>query len=268
EWVRATYQWTSAGHRVVLLGIDTNEYDTSQVTSRIDTLVSTMQANSIARIVLNLSFVVAPCDVKQWIDDAMTQRGRYPDPNVIYGAYQNAIAGNSLLTQFQTKLDGIVKDNSLSVKAKADELWSVAEVRDQLAPTDLLFLFYSTLEVAGLSSMLGKDWPVAGDPLYEKLADLVKLGPKRVVPVGAAGNGMSYKAANGLLHFFQLDFPFAPAMWDSVVSVSSAPRPTEQGLNRAAYANSGEVTQDGHLTYTAPTNTTPYELDGTSFAAP
>jgi len=72
-----------------------------------------------------------------------------------------------------------------------------------------------------------------------------------------------YPAPNPASQSLRLDFPFAPAMWNSVVSVSALPLEDADG-NRAWYSNSGEVTFDGRWTHTA----TGMVLEGTSFAAP
>jgi hypothetical protein len=98
-----------------------------------------------------------------------------------------------------------------------------------------------------------------------------------VVPVAAAGNGLGYvpaadpavQAGDGEVVKIRLDFPFAPAIWNSVVSVSATEAdpafagPAVPGSDlRTRYSNGGEVMLDGQYTY----GTT--SVHGTSFAAP
>jgi hypothetical protein len=88
----------------------------------------------------------------------------------------------------------------------------------------------------------GADW-IFNDDLRRFLIDIGSTA--EVVPVAAAGNaGMRY--------------PFAPAIWHEVVSVSAK--------GRAYDANPGEVIAADELLYTDGSTTTPFY--GTSFAAP
>ena len=82
------------------------------------------------------------------------------------------------------------------------------------------------------------------DSLSQALVKEVSKGERPTISIAAAGNS-------------GFNFPFAPAIWDSVLSVSAG----DAGQKPAAYSNWGEVVASGvHPMATA--------VVGTSFAAP
>jgi hypothetical protein len=103
--------------------------------------------------------------------------------------------------------------------------------------------------------------PGGSDPLYTMLKDPPTLGQSgSTISMAAAGN-------SGTKDLKALDFPFAPALWPEVLSVSasgSASAATDPldvtSQNKATYSNSGEVMVSG--VNSDKTN------EGTSFAAP
>src|SRR5262249_3081833 len=83
-----------------------------------------------------------------------------------------------------------------------------------------------------------------------------------VVPVGAAGNGLLVFDGAQLVrtHFV---FPFAPALWDPVVSASAL----GDAGRLAGYSNDGEVALPGPTWGERPDGSVA-AVHGTSFAAP
>ncbi len=282
SWVRNKVEsWTYAKTKVVLVGVDTEEYTIQKVTDNIRVTVTELENQGIYRFVLNLSFIIAPCDVAAWLNTVPL------GPNAglaLATAYWNDLnnPSNTEFAQLKNELGALVQPGAVPSAATANELWTksaFAPLRSRLSISVLVRMFYglfaddkgklSEKRDANVEKALTQ---VNVDQYFVDLFDEWNgQSPKpRVVPVGAAGNGLDFdtgfKADQiAVARVQRLDFPFAPAMWNTVVSVSAAPLFKEDG-SRAWYSNSGEVTLDGHLKVTV--DGTAYELDGTSFSAP
>jgi len=255
-------EWNAKdGRPVRLVAVHTHKYKSVDViqgiTSQIATLVKSQRFD---RFVLNLSFVVIPCDVVDWLSDK--------DQNTLFAAY------DQLLAQDTTLRDGLkdflTADGRLDpVKARAKgpnpNLTDTILKNDRLARLRpyLAGAFYNQINARALEfAEPNRQAPqksalmtVYADQGGKNLNDFIKnggdgiSGPVKVIPVGAAGNGVKYGEPPT---FVGLPFPFAPALWDFVVSVSSV----------GPHLNSGEVTLPGGGPAMEPNHF------GTSFAAP
>jgi hypothetical protein len=257
QWIRTADAWTVHERTVVLLAVDTRAYSTTEVTDHIDKLMAYLNPRGFTRFVLNLSFIVAPCDPDRWWTTAT------PDLAAQVAAYRKLIsdAGSSDLALLEQKLNELV-----SAGTDAQGVWTaLAQWRGALSPLTQLLLLYSSIEESALNHVSDDALLKAltiDDPLNKAITEWTQT--RRVVPVGAAGNGLSAPAATGDPSPHPLNFPFAPALWNSVVSASASGQ-----AGRAAYSNSGEVMLDGEFAVPAGTMVDQgFTVEGTSFAAP
>jgi len=244
----------AAGSDVLLVGVSVRSYRTDEILARLQRLVTSMRRAGYSRFVLNLSFVVVPCDIAAILDEAgaggQNLLARYealiatlPEYSAVESALKTLVAGTS-----PAKLTGalLAEPNlgPLTRRVIVDTFYGLL-----LAPPGVRAR-YNERTPTLLGEALQR---VYGDEAWEAFRK--QTAAVRVVPVGAAGNGILRLDAKGtgLVHQ-QLDFPFAPALWSTVTSASA-----QVGTGLAAYSNWGEVVRDG---------TGPFQAAGTSFAAP
>lgn len=242
--------WSYQGRNVILVAMDHDHSTTGEIAVRLRSLTDAMQVSPVPfkRIVLNMSFVIAPCNVPQWLDSI----GEF-NVAATLEAYQKLIDGQPGLARFQAALDDLVADvtGRRDRILRGDPADGLAVIRRRVAISE----FYGQFVNQNGGPVRAR---LAEDPLKTTLTKDLNLNGRRVIPVGAAGNGVLL-VYEGMLLRFRFDFPFAPAIWNSVVSASAGNG--EQGL-RAGYSNSGEVMLDGNLVYGSAF------LQGTSFATP
>ncbi len=281
--------WMYGQQKVILIGVDTNEYRTDVVTSNILGVVDALRNDfGISRIVLNMSFVIAPCDVGKWLSLADRTGTQLLDEYI-------AISWTlSELADFRDALDKLAgaprpSPSPSSNDPLRDELLKPEYVQIQNVLKDATKLaalpepvrtrlFYSLLSRDTLPSKEPPSKPlnplatqflnqINNDALNLWLKGLVNNPATKVIPVAAAGNGIGFDLGDEVAQrAVRPDFPFAPAMWNSVVSASSWN--PDKHSDRAFYSNSGEVMLDGHFEFTPPSVGNVLKLDGTSFAAP
>jgi hypothetical protein len=242
--------WSYQGKNVVLVAMDHDHSTTGDLAVRLRSLTDAMLASPVPfkRIVLNMSFVIAPCNVPQWLDSI----GEF-SVEATLEAYQKLIDGQPGLSRFQAALDDLVSDlaGRRDRILRGDPADGLEVIRRRVAISE----FYGQIVRQNGGSVRGR---LAEDPLKTTLTKDLNVNGRRVIPVGAAGNGVLL-VYEGMLLRFRFDFPFAPAIWNSVVSASASDG--RQGA-RAGYSNSGEVMLDGDLAYGSSF------LQGTSFATP
>jgi hypothetical protein len=250
-------EWTAKdGRPVRLVAVHAFRYKTADVLgglqSQITDLAKTGRFN---RFVVNLSFVVIPCDVVAWLGEG--------DANDLFNAYDALLSKDPALrkglTAFVTA-DGQLDPRRARAVAPAQTLTDTILKDDTLAQLRpyLAGAFYRLLVGRSLAfSDQNNGTPlmaVYADPAGKTFGSFVSRGVAggnsiKVIPVGAAGNGVKYGSPP---MFVGLPFPFAPALWDFVVSVSSD----------GPHLNSGEVKLPGDGPKMEPGHF------GTSFAAP
>jgi hypothetical protein len=290
--VRAAETWNATasgtGMSIVLAGVHVEGYNTQQVKDLINKLVNDMKGKNFDRFVLNMSFVIAPCELG---DYARNQS----DPNVLLEMYRAVVAGDKDLWNLKNTLDALVGQSDDAIRSALLNLAELRPVRDifndparfnALPDQVKLRVFYSPLDNGERTIRQDILNAIIDDPLHDYLDTLVTTNDRtKVVPVAAAGNGVGVDFEGNPMEF-RLDFPFAPAIWKSVVSVSATSRrkkgddkicaDTTASAERAWYSNSGEVMLDGDLRYNAPAPSSSAAspspqcilLTGTSFAAP
>jgi hypothetical protein len=263
EW---TYPINGAKYAVRLVAVHTDKYRTDDILAGIRERIAALQQEKFERFVLNLSFVVVPCDVVGWLAD--------PDLDDLLKTYDAMIQNDStgtLKAALQGYLDpageldpGLVRSGGFTTKVSRDT--DLAALRPYLAGA-----FYQTINVNSFAVRERPLSTVIGDPAWENFRDKLILpgtagAPLKVIPVGASGNGVKYvdprvdpAKAHDPAYLIRkgLPFPFAPALWDFVVSASADAEPAI-----TARLNSGEVKLDA----TGP-GLVPGSF-GTSFAAP
>jgi hypothetical protein len=258
--------WTRPGTSgiVRLQAVNIDHYTTYDTIKEVLSAISNLENGndpdhaSFTRFVLNLSFVDIPCDVRRWLahgdaDLLSAYQALVTDPTLLASlAWQGYYDPKSGMFN-QTK----IAPNGGSVSAA---VFTNPNLSGLLSAT--AFAFYS---VVASGQQKARD-QVSQDPAQNLLEDLPP-GPEGtrpiIIPVGAAGNGAWYRPPLMYSHPLVrkvVDFPFAPALWPMVVSVSA----NKDGVagTLAAYSNWGEVREDGTGPAIAPGS------HGTSFAAP
>jgi hypothetical protein len=233
------------------------------VDSAIAQTTATVKAlkDKFARIVLNLSFVTIPCDPTQFFSakSASELMASYntviKDPK--YGDVATALRTHGIDntvndTQTLSKIYPFVISEPPLIPLR-DCL--VSKVYDQVSQE-----FGSERKTGPMVQLLSTK-----DSGWNRIATQNLVGAPGglvVVPVGAAGNGVECAAVKddkGNPKHMGLPFPFAPALWDFVVSASAS----DSNGNKAAYANGGElVLSDSHPAAMAKNSY------GTSYSAP
>src|SRR5215475_2702578 len=277
-----TYTTAGESYRLLLGAVDTNLDTTDDIVTDLTALMQALSHHGYNRFVLNLSFVVIPCDVAGWLTDAGM------DPDQLQAEYEAMIKSDPGFGDLPNLLAHLAGDETMP------EIVQDPVLADVTAAFEVQ-LTYQVFSDLSLSAVLSDKKHNFLSRLYDDQKKFVNLssGNGRIVTmVGAAGNGAVWRGSDGSTHRVQLEFPFAPALWPMVVSVSAddavnpnatpsstgptpsvtpipivTPDPTLSCLrNRtarglAAYSNCGEVMADGY-------NTVYPGGIGTSFAAP
>ncbi|WP_117213266.1 S8 family serine peptidase [Allorhizocola rhizosphaerae] len=245
-------EWSYRDSVVLLVGMDHDRSTTGDIADRLRDTVGAMRASKVkfSRFVLNMSFVIAPCNVAQWLKEM----GRFSVAEILAN-YQALIDAHPGLRRFQSALDDLVRDADGREERilRADPADGLEPIRRRAAVSE----FYGQIIKQNEGQVRERTF---NDPL--KLIIEGEFGVKelRVIPVAAAGNGVLVRDDTGSLpRRVRFAFPFAPAVWNAVLSVSASQK--AQG-SRAFYSNSGEVVMDGSWAVGSA------GMQGTSFAAP
>jgi hypothetical protein len=254
-----TYKMDGKPYTVRLVAVHADKYRTEDVIAGISARMTSLHGGvgdgiKFDRFVLNLSFVVIPCNVPMWLDEVGLQG--------LLDSYKYLInKDQTLKNALNSYASGAIVDTGV---ARSDAFNAAVLRDDQLAQLRpfLVGAFYQQVERKGLHFKENPDlvrvhedrhWSVFfSAPLGESHPDNAGI---KVIPVGAAGNGVRYYDGTQELRR-GLKFPFAPGLWDFVVSASADSDHTPSRLN------SGEVKLAG----TGPS--TVQGSFGTSFAAP
>lgn len=249
---------------ILLVAVDTQGFTTSTITPRIEEALSLFADGAelngydvtSTHFVLNMSFGIVPCD---------------PLDGSTVGDYQNLLIGTEL-DGFYISLERLEIDPNDVQEDTFIELVRVIAVQKGIPEDKALSLLYTTINWPE-NFYSGDDDPssvidaLRDDPLLDWLSNYLKVsidsGEIVAISVAAAGN-------SGKIGY---SFPFAPAIWDSVVSISAEDSPG----NWAPYSNPGEIMMNGEFSGSfdmaeisqeqVPTDED-FSVEGTSFAAP
>jgi hypothetical protein len=255
-WLRPIDSWSINNDRLIyLFPVDTSNYKTTAVTERIKATVNTIyKTYRTQHFVLNMSFVIMPCDVAgEYFMDLITTTPELQDmEDAINGMYDSYQSGEP------TQIAAVENDmRFLPTYGTVRMLYIYDLLKPKVGFVDPKFI------------------PFIDDPLNTWLEHPTIKEPVDiyVISVASAGNYGDHG----------YNFPFAPAIWNKVVSVSANgwdplnPEYQEKVFNpdipydgtKAFYSNFGEVMYDGKLNY--PIKNQKLEdiyYFGTSFAAP
>ncbi|MBM3145043.1 MAG: extracellular solute-binding protein [Chloroflexi bacterium] len=226
SWMGAIEAWEvdQGDPDTFLVQIDTGGYNTDVITSRISEAIHALAGDpwEIDRYVLNMSFGVVPCDLG---DE--------------YEAYREFIENEGDLQLMKQELLALMGGG-----ADQEDLLSLADGLRPDAQKEYLLGLLRTHFAYG-NSVSAVDWRLLEyDPLSDFLDNPSNYTGLDIHVVGIAAAGNHSK-----------DYPFAPALWEGVVSVSAPPVSLEKPFD---YSNAGEVMMDGVYR----------DYLGTSFAAP
>lgn len=265
---------------LLVVTVDTNNLSVDSMINNIPLAIDLFSNNDVPlldhlwplpktnQFVVNMSFVLVPCD---------------PDP-ILKDDIKNLLKKNGLDVAFDNFDAMTVDDFSVYNLAKQydsnekfhEGIYGIKPLND--LGLRLEKLGFSSVEAAVFQAFivyliydpdLNRDWQYSPNPdntcrpdqdgFYNMLCNYFYNKGLEIINVGAAGN-------------FEDRFPYAPASWDFVDSISSQASTQEQkpveldnGLSLAEYSNWGEIQMDG--VFIGDSNFASNIL-GTSFAAP
>jgi hypothetical protein len=227
-WVHDIKAWEHDEGLVFLVAIDTVGFDTGLIRDRIRTAISVLHSVwGIERFVLNMSFAIIPCD-----------------PDISDDEYLERIGENPEYLALQDYLDSLNMDEG-SVFGYLSGQINLRQAYGQPGSSTIAE-FGSDIQAED-SDPLSKWLMKLREASKEEFPEIKDL---RVISVAASGNHGNA-------------FPFAPAIWETVISVSATTEPieiqTEQGGALLYAPNAGEV---------AMGDKAPDGGVGTSYAAP
>jgi hypothetical protein len=248
-WLDALDVWSFDSSYLTLVAVDTDDFNTAEISTLIQEAIDlfkhgfqlgNLTVPSVSRFVLNMSFGIVPCDPFE-----VSLVVSLKDYDSIINSDEDLKA---LREALNAQVPPISDEDKLSVLWQARPL--IAKIFDHDNPEKMLGTFAKDLLKAKLEALQAK---------YQ------------IINVAASGNfGVLDSGQPGYM------YPFAPAIWDNVLSVSAS----EDGKpsNKAAYANPGEVIIDDSIpgkTLTlvygstfSPSNPDLTNVEGTSFSAP
>jgi hypothetical protein len=266
-WIRDVGRWQTKSGNIVLTAVDTDGYNTDVIGSRIQESVQLLnQRYSITRFVINMSFVVVPCDsvtapvdylkildepayqnLKQTLDAAITNGEdlvdvmvRHPD----FPAFRQEVL-NQRRAQFEQTLEQCYGRPNLP--RGVGPTGAAAQAAPTAAPTSA-----GAQPVPGaiLGTQACQNLLRGNDPLAQRLTQLngsqLNGGTAQIIAIASSGNRGD-------------DFSFAPGYWPNVVSVGADYTGWDKcDLKTEPLGNLGEMKMSGLYDC----------LSGTSFAAP
>jgi subtilisin family serine protease len=277
-----------------IINVDLERYETTHAAERIAETVAELGT---AYYIVNMSFSMIPCE---FMDDLAAYMALFEqdniDPEALEAAFFGTIDGQAVesdaiesefvpVAEILLRGSEIVNDPVLNYIAESCEnrvSLGIVDSPDQVDPTAVGPDATPSQAVAAgvpegsiealpefcqlLSSDDSESTPTSEAPIAASVSDESSAGA--IIFVAAAGNGS--------LTFTEtqhpnIEFPFAPAVWDAVISVSAGVEQIDditvaepqdpfhaRGLSLARYSNFGAVLMPS-----------PYQgLGGTSFAAP
>jgi len=266
EW-KYRFQGTNKDYRIRLVAAHASGYRTQDVLDEIGVRLNALKSERQAfhRFVINLSFVVIPCNVIKWLDDS--------EVDGLLVTYNEMLAKDERLRK---GLADYTDDGKLTRDAARRPGFTVRVLqKDDLASMRIYLVsaFYRKVSLTVFGAGENKDlklmaqiyadshWLRFRDKWIKPGATTGTASPTsdttdKVIPVGAAGNGIKLGDPPNQTRK-ALRFPFAPGLWEFVVSASAFSEWKEYDV-----LNSGEVKLDGHGPSVEPLSF------GTSFAAP
>lgn len=229
EWVKDVELWEVANRHLLVVAVDTPDWDPGIVADHISTTIKMLdipgveigdyRLNEVKGYVLNLSFALVPCKLP-------------PDP-LIEAQFDNY---RDLIDAYRNDVKfGRSEWENMIAKSSTD----YEEAVSPDATVDIFKGFKCNLVRTSIGTKR----------LCELLEATQLMTPKVVISVASAGNA-------------RLPFPFAPGLFPNVITVSAA----EDLEGEHIYSNRGEIKMSGiHPTLLTVQGD---ELTGTSFAAP
>jgi hypothetical protein len=245
---------------IVVAAVDIQDFDMGMTADALATAIATFsQRLNLSNFVINMSWVVVPCgEIPKSVDDYV---------KALCQVYQNrgedlATSGVPAISELIADLSGVVSDicvdaipDTVSELTRANlyntpefgRLWpTISHSQEQRATSSVMFQFMQcvgnpNLDNESCSQLFGQEVLRQGDDGF---------AVEKIIPVAAAGN-TSLTAP--------IEYPFEPALWPTVLSVSAFDA-------EIYFANPGEVALKG--THLSRLDGEGNPIVGTSFAAP
>lgn len=239
NWMGTIQAWEigpEENAKIFLVQVDTGGYDTEIVATRIGEAINKLEDEwGIKRFVLNMSFGILPCNLE-----------------IDYEKYADDVKRQNALSAMDREPEDVANLSEDGESKYIDE-YIIGWQRKDLA--------YARLDMGFAYLMRQGD-----DPLYDFLADPNQYAKEKLgIEIGNDTHIISVASAGN----HDKEFPFAPALWENVISVSA---PSEQfakvvdGKCRWFRSNNGEVMTSGMGEVMV--DDTPVLIRATSFAAP
>jgi hypothetical protein len=180
--------WTAEKSTLVLVGVDTQGFETSTLAGRIEGAMTAAGAEWGAnQFVLNMSFGLIPCDYEELTADQ----------------YRDLISAE--LTQEDPKLDPLQE-----FLGELDRVLEEDLIDQETADSILIGKARVTFYYRQGPELVFQETTQGGDDALFNLVQNPPGGRENVISVAAAGNS-------------DLPYPFAPAMWPGVLAVGAEP---------------------------------------------
>lgn len=219
-WMPRESVWHVGGQELRVVAVNAASFNTDVIRDRIRDSLILLKDKGFKRFVLNMSFAIMPCTELE--EEVYTR----------------------MVNEELADLKRVLQESGLDDDQVEEALKGLVETRD----------FYLPPRQEG---PYGEEKPqlprrileeLAGDPLRQFFQEpQPELAGLEIINVAAAGNAA-------------LGYPYAPALWENVLSVSAP-----DGEKR--YANRGEVIA-GDVVAITNRDGNPVQVPGTSFAAP
>jgi hypothetical protein len=254
-------------YTIYLVPVDTSHYTTSAVINQIDATIAYISGKyPVQYFVLNMSFVIMPCDLGK------DSKGYTIETNTLIDGYLDALKDIPEYKALRDKLTEWASEGNPDDTKRNSMLYG-----PEFGPARLLYFHNPPTLAAWLEAGSNYD-RIKNDVLRQWLENPKNASSRRIISVAASGN-------NGNRGY---EYPFAPAIWDSVVSVSAsgwdpfdpdviasgedfdadAPEGTYPST-KTYYSNPAELTFNGQLNYSIPNPKNDFKYYfGTSYAAP
>ena len=260
--VKDIITWELNQKHLLLVGVDTDGYTTSAITTNIITAIEFVESiRPNTKYVLNLSFGIIPCEslscseYVEKIENASQPGEELPGLDNLHQLFAKYLGETDIADISNEEYCRSLPARFIIEYSHIAAKWpSILELKEGLSNNKDQYDEWLAFESDPF-------WrPIDPDPLYMWIAN-PKVDNSSVTAISIAASGNS-----------DFSYPLLPALWSNVLSVSAS----DATMTLAEYSNDGEVVADGrhpteviinpdpNISFVSPGD----PLPGTSFATP